>query len=399
MVEGNHMPGDMSWMKDRFDELNKNSLLWEPPTLQGANIPRCQMDGKPTIMLSANNYLNLTTHPKVVQAMLDATMKYGAGSGSVRAIAGTMDIHLEAERKVAEFKGVESALIYSAGYTANVGLIPTLVSGADDVIISDSLNHGSIIDGVRLTKAARGVYAHNDMGELEAVLKSHQDSVRKLIITDGVFSMDGDVAPLDEVHALAEEYDAMVYVDDCHGEGVLGETGAGIVDHFKLQGKVDFEIGSFSKALGVQGGIVAGTEMTRTHALNHSRSWLLSGSQPPGVAAAQKAAIEVLMSEPQHHAKLWENTHYFRKELQSLGFDTGVSTTPIIPVMCGESSVAKAMTTALGKEGVMAGSIVFPMVARDKARIRTQMSSGLTREDLDEVLRLFEKVGPTLDLI
>jgi glycine C-acetyltransferase len=357
------------------------------------------MDGKPTIMLSANNYLNLTTHPKVKQAMLDATNKYGAGSGSVRAIAGTMDIHLEAEEKVAEFKGVEASLIYSAGYTVNVGLIPTLVTGPQDVIISDSLNHGSIIDGVRLTKASRGVYAHNDMGELEAVLQAHDSAERKLIITDGVFSMDGDIAPLDEVTKLAEEYGAMVYVDDCHGEGVLGEKGAGIVAHFNLQGKVDFETGSFSKALGVQGGILAGTEMTRTHALNHSRSWLLSGSQPPGVAAAQKAAIEVLMDEPQHHARLWENTDYFRKELQSLGFDTGDSVTPIIPVMCGESSVAKEMTKALGKEGVMAGAIVFPMVARDKARIRTQMSAGLSREDLDEVLRLFEKVGPTLDLI
>ena len=396
---GERMPGDMTWMKTRFDELSEKSLLWEPPTLESPNQPRCQMNGKPTIMLSANNYLNLTTHPKVKQAMLDATMKYGAGSGSVRAIAGTMDIHLEAERKVAEFKGVEAALIYSAGYTVNVGLIPALVTGPQDVIISDSLNHGSIIDGVRLTKASRGVYAHNDMGELEAVLRAHESSERKLIITDGVFSMDGDIAPLDEVTQLAEEYGAMVYVDDCHGEGVLGDKGAGIVDHFNLQGKVDFETGSFSKALGVQGGILAGTEMTRTHALNHSRSWLLSGSQPPGVAAAQKAAIEVLMDEPEHHARLWDNTDYFRKELQSLGFDTGNSVTPIIPVMCGESSVAKAMTKALGDEGVMAGAIVFPMVARDKARIRTQMSAGLTREDLDEVLRLFEKVGPTLDLI
>ena len=396
---GETMPGDMSWMKERYEQLSSQSLLWEPPTLESSYEPRCTIEGKPTIMLSANNYLNLTTHPKVVEAMIEATRKYGSGSGSVRAIAGTMDIHLEAEKKVAEFKKVESALIYSAGYTANVGLIPTLVSGPQDVIISDELNHGSIIDGVRLTKASRGVYAHNDMGELEAVLQQHKDSERKLIITDGVFSMDGDMAPLDEIHKLADEYDAMIYVDDCHGEGVLGDGGAGIVDHFKLQGKVDFEVGSFSKALGVQGGILAGSEMTRNHALNHSRSWLLSGSQPPGVAAAQKAAVEVLMEEPEHHQKLWDNTNYFRKELQSLGFDTGVSETPIIPVMCGDSSIAKAMTRALGEEGVMAGAIVFPMVARDKARIRTQMSSGLTKDDLDEVLRLFEKVGAKLGLI
>ena len=237
------------------------------------------------------------------------------------------------------------------------------------------------------------------MGELEAVLSANSEAKRKLIITDGVFSMDGDIAPLDEIDKLAKEYGAMVYVDDCHGEGVLGDTGAGIVDHFGLQGSIDFETGSFSKALGVQGGILAGTEMTRNHALNHSRSWLLSGSQPPGVAAAQKAAVEVLMEEPEHHQKLWENTNYFRTELQSMGFDTGVSTTPIIPVMCGESSVAKEFTTQLSNEGVMAGAIVFPMVARDKARIRTQMSAGLSRTDLDEVLRIFERVGPKLGLI
>ena len=393
------MPGDMSWMEARYQELSEQSLLWEPPTLESPNQPRCNMDGKPTIMLSANNYLNLTTHPKVVNAMIEATKKYGAGSGSVRAIAGTMDIHLAAEQKVAEFKKVEAALIYSAGYTVNVGLIPTLVTGKDDVIISDELNHGSIIDGVRLTKANRAVYAHNDMGELEAVLSANSEAKRKLIITDGVFSMDGDIAPLDEIDKLAKEYGAMVYVDDCHGEGVLGDTGAGIVDHFGLQGSIDFETGSFSKALGVQGGILAGTEMTRNHALNHSRSWLLSGSQPPGVAAAQKAAVEVLMEEPEHHQKLWENTNYFRTELQSMGFDTGGSTTPIIPVMCGESSVAKEFTTQLSNEGVMAGAIVFPMVARDKARIRTQMSAGLSRSDLDEVLRIFERVGPKLGLI
>ncbi|MDA1168302.1 MAG: aminotransferase class I/II-fold pyridoxal phosphate-dependent enzyme, partial [archaeon] len=333
------------------------------------------------------------------QAMKDATEKYGAGSGSVRAIAGTMDLHLEAEKKVAEFKGVEASLIYSAGYTVNVGFIPTLVEGPKDVIISDELNHGSIIDGVRLTKASRAVYGHNDMSELEAVLKAHESSDRKLIITDGVFSMDGDIAPLDEVTKLAEEYDAMVYVDDCHGEGVLGEGGAGIVDHFGLQGKVDFETGSFSKALGVQGGILAGSELTRTHALNHSRSWLLSGSQPPGVAAAQKAAIEVLMTEPKHHQKLWENTEYFRKELQAMGFDTGVSTTPIIPVMCGESSTAKQLSQELARQGVMAGAIVFPMVARDKARVRTQMSAGLSKDDLNEVLSCFENAGPKIGLI
>ena len=393
------MPGDTSWMDERFRELSAQNLQWDPPTLESASTPRCRMDGEAMIMLSANNYLNLTTHPRVVAAMIDATKEFGAGSGSVRAIAGTMEMHLQAEQTVANFKGVEAALIYSAGYTANVGLIPTLVKGKEDVIISDELNHGSIIDGVRLTKAARAVYPHNDMAGLEQSLKEHSDADRKLIITDGVFSMDGDIAPLDEITALAQEHGAMVFVDDCHGEGVLGETGAGIVDHFKLQGQVDFEIGSFSKALGVQGGIVAGSNSMRTHAINHSRSWLLSGSQPPGVAAAQKAAVEVLMDEPEHHRRLWQNTEHFRKEMNSLGFDLGQSTTPIIPVMCGESATAKQLSAGLKENGVMAGAIVFPMVSRDKARVRNQLSAGLSIDDLDEVLRIYEKVGKEIGLI
>ena len=392
------MAADLSWMRERYEQLRSQGLDWNPPTLQSASEPRCIIDGQEMVMLSANNYLNLATHPKVVEASIEATRKYGAGSGSVRAIAGTLDLHLEAERVCAQFKQVEAVLIYSSGYTANVGLIPTLVRGSEDIIISDELNHGSIIDGVRLTKASRAVYQHNDMSALEQVLKEHSGSERKLIITDGVFSMDGDVALLDEITELADDHDAMVFVDDCHGEGVLGE-GRGIVAHFGLQGRVTFEIGSYSKALGVQGGIVAGSEDVRRHALNHSRSWLLSGSQPPGVAAAQKAAIEVLMSEPEHVQRLWENTGYFRGELDSLGFDTGVSETPIIPVMCGESRLAQDLSAELRKAGVMVGAIVFPMVARDKARIRTQMSAGLTREDLDDVLGKFESCGRELGLI
>tara|TARA_Y100001970_G_scaffold220325_1_gene270551 strand:- start:4044 stop:5222 length:1179 start_codon:yes stop_codon:yes gene_type:complete len=392
------MAADLSWMRQRYEELRSQGLDWNPPTLESASEPRCIVNGKEMIMLSANNYLNLTTHPKVVQAAIEATREYGAGSGSVRAIAGTLDIHLEAEKAAARFKGVESALIYSAGYTANVGLIPTLVRGKEDLIISDELNHGSIIDGVRLTKASRAVYQHNDVAALERVLQENEDSDRKLIITDGVFSMDGDIAPLDEITKIAEEYGAMVFVDDCHGEGVLGD-GKGIVAHFGLQGRVDFEIGSYSKAMGVQGGILAGSEVVRTHALNHSRSWLLSGSQPPGVAAAQKAAVEVLMEEPQHVRRLWENTNYFREQLNSMGFDTGNSETPIIPVMCGESRIAQELSNSLSENGVLVGAIVFPMVSRDKARVRTQMSSGLSREDIDTVLSAFEKSGRMLNLI
>ena len=392
------MAVDLSWMRERYEELRSQGLDWRPPTLEAASEPHCIIDGEEMVMLSANNYLNLTTHPRVVEAAIEATRRYGAGSGSVRAIAGTMDLHLDAERLCADFKEVEASLIYSAGYTANVGLIPTLVRGPDDVIISVELNHGSIIDGVRLTKASRAVYPHNDMDALERILKDYKDVDRKLIITDGVFSMDGDIAHLDKIADLAEDYGAMTFVDDCHGEGVLGD-GKGIVSHFGLQGRVTFEIGSFSKALGVQGGIVAGCEDVRTHAMNHSRSWLLSGSQPPGVAAAQKAAIEVLMSEPQHVAKLWENTSYFRGELDSMGFNTGVSETPIIPIMCGESKRAQDLASSMKDEGVMVGAIVFPMVSREKARVRTQMSAGLSREDLDMVLESFERCGRKLGLI
>ena len=385
-------------MSERLDELKSHDLEWNPPILESASGPHCKVGGKDMIMLSANNYLNLTTHPRVVEASLQATRKYGAGSGSVRAIAGTLDIHLQAEKKAAEFKEVEASLIYSAGYTANVGLIPTLVRGNQDVIISDELNHGSIIDGVRLTKASRAVYPHNDIGALERTLSQNKNAERILIITDGVFSMDGDIAPLDEIVDVAEDYGAMIMVDDCHGEGVLG-GGKGIVAHFGLQGQVDFELGSYSKAMGVQGGILAGSELVRSYALNHSRSWLLSGSQPPGVAAAQKAAVEVLMDEPEHVAKLWENTNYFRNELHSMGFDTGLSETPIIPVMCGDSKVAKELSSKLSKSGILVGAIVFPMVSRDKARVRTQMSSGLTRDDLDKVLSEFERCGKELGLI
>ncbi len=393
------MPGDQSWMKEKYSNLVEQGLDWKLKALETASEPRCIVDGKQNIMLCANNYLNLTTHQKVVNAMVEATKEFGAGSGSVRAIAGNMQLHEDLESTIAEFKGVEAALTYSAGYTANVGLIPTLVENSQDLIISDELNHGSIIDGVRLTKASRAVYPHNDTEALERILKENKDARRKLIITDGVFSMDGDIAPLDIIAEIAEKYDAMVMVDDCHGEGVLGDGGRGIVDHFKLQGKIDFEIGSFSKALGVQGGVLSGSESVKNHAINHSRSWLLSGSQPPGVAAAQKAAIEVLRDEPEHHAKLWNNTEYFRSEMQSLGFDTGVSETPIIPVMCGESLLAKKLSDELYKNGIFALPIVYPMVAKDKARIRCMISSGLTKSDLDTVITTFANVGKELGII
>ena len=355
-------------------------------------------NGDHVLNFCANNYLGLSNHPKLIDAAKSAMDNYGFGMASVRFICGTQDLHNTLEKEISNFFKTDDTILYTSCFDANGGLFETILN-ENDAVISDSLNHASIIDGIRLCKAKRLRYESSNMNDLEEKLKQSQNSKIRLIATDGVFSMDGNIARLDDITMLAEKYDAMVMVDDCHGEGVLGDGGRGIVDHFKLQGRVDFEVGSFSKALGVQGGILAGKEIVRKHALNHSRSWLLSGSQPPGVAAAQKAAVEVLMDEPEHHAKLWENTEYFRGEMQSLGFDTGVSTTPIIPVMCGESSVAKGLSNEMLKQGVMAGAIVFPMVARDKARVRTQMSAGLTREDLDEVLRIFEGAGKAVGLI
>ena len=388
------------FLRQEYEELVKNDFDWKLHILEGASAPHCNVDGKEVIMFCSNNYLNLSNHPRLIKGAIEATKKYGAGSGSVRAIAGTMDIHMEVEQKLANFKGTEASLIYQTGFAANAGLIPQLV-GKGDVIISDELNHGSIIDGVRLTKADRAVYKHCDMGELEKVLKDADAKKyrRILIITDGVFSMDGDIAPMDEIVKLGNEYGAMTYADDAHGEGVIGPDGRGIGAHFNIEGKIDVEMGTFSKAYGVVGGLVAGSRDLVNFAFNKSRTWLLSGSHPPAVAGAQLAAIEVLETEPEHVKNLWDNTNYFKKELKSMGFDTGESKTPITPVIVGESSVAKTLSNRLYDEGVFALPIVFPMVARDKARIRTMMNAGLTRKDLDFTLSVFEKLGKELKIL
>ncbi len=388
-----------AFLKEEYQELVKNNIDWKLRALQSGSLPHSMVDGKEVIMLCSNNYLNLSNHKKLVQASCDAAKKYGAGSGSVRAIAGSMKIHFDVEKRLAKFKHTQSSLIYQTGFAANAGLIPQLV-GANDIIISDELNHGSIIDGVRLTKADRAVYKHRDMGELEKVLQTSDKKYQRiLIISDGVFSMDGDIAPMDEIVKLAQEYGAMTYADDAHGEGVIGADGRGIGSHFHIEGKIDVEMGTFSKAFGVVGGLIAGSQDLVNFAYNKSRTWLLSGSHPPAVAAAQLAAIDVLETEPEHVKNLWDNTNYFKKELRSLGFDTGESTTPITPVIVGESSVAKTLSNRLYEEGVFALPIVFPMVARDKARIRNMMNAGLTRKDLDTVLRVYEKLGKELKLI
>ena len=389
-----------SFLKKEYDMLVEKSLNWRLRILEGPSSPHCNVDGKEVLMLCSNNYLNLSNHPKMKEAAKNIIDEYGVGSGSVRPIAGTMDIHMKVEEKLANFKRTEASLIYQTGFAANAGLIPQL-AGKGDLMISDELNHGSIIDGVRLTKTDRMIYDHNDMHSLERVLNESEkkDYNKILIMTDGVFSMDGDIAKMDQIVKLAKEFGAMTYVDDAHGEGVIGKDGRGIGSHYGIEGIIDVEMGTFSKAFGVVGGLIAGSRDLINYAYNKSRTWLLSGSHPPQVAAAQLAAIEVLETEPEHVRNLWENTNYFKKELMSLGFDTGDSETPITPVIVGESSIAQKLSDRLYEEGIFALPIVFPMVARDKARIRTMMNAGLTREDLDFALTVFEKLGKELKIL
>ncbi len=388
-----------AFLREEYQDLVSKSINWNLHRLDSGSLPHSIVDGKKVIMLCSNNYLNLSNHPKIIKAAMQAAKQYGAGSGSVRPIAGTMKLHFDVEEAVARFKHTEAALIYQTGFAANAGLIPQLV-GEDDVAISDELNHGSIIDGVRLTKADRAIFKHRDMSDLEKVLKEADKKYRRiLIISDGVFSMDGDIAPMDKIVKLANEYGAMTYVDDAHGEGVIGPDGRGIGAHYGIEGKIDVEMGTFSKAYGVVGGLIAGSRDLVNFAYNKSRTWLLSGSHPPAVAGAQLAAIQVLETEPQHVRNLWENTRYFKKEISSLGFNTGNSETPIIPVMIGDSAKAKDFSNGLFDEGIFALPIVFPMVARDRARIRIMMNAGLTRKDLDFALGKFETLGKKLAII
>ncbi|MEM3395887.1 MAG: glycine C-acetyltransferase [Thermoplasmata archaeon] len=390
----------VGFLKTEYEELVAKAFDWKIRVVQGPSTPRLTVDGKKVIMFCSNNYLNLSNHPKLIEAAKKALDTHGAGSGSVRAIAGTMDLHIELEKRIAKFKKREAALYYQTGFAANAGLIPQLV-GEGDAILTDELNHGSIIDGVRLTKAKRYIYPHNDMAGLENSLKQadKEGARRILIVTDAVFSMDGDIAKAKEICKLAEEYGAMTYFDDAHGEGVLGEGGRGIGSHFGIEDKIHVEMGTFSKALGVVGGMIAGTQDLINFAYNKSRTWLLSGSAPPATVASCIAAIDVLETEPQHVQKLWENTKYVRKELQSMGYDTGNSETPIIPVILGRSDLAKQFSEMLFEEGVFALPIVFPMVARDKARIRNIMNAGHTKEDLNEVLAAYEKIGKKLKAV
>ncbi len=386
------------FFKKEVDSLKEKGLDWKIRVLQGKSIPHSKVDGKNTLILCSNNYLNLSSHPKLVEAGINALKSHGAGSGSVRAIAGTMDLHKKLEEKISEFKETEDSLYFQTGYAANAGLIPSLMAKGD-LIISDELNHGSIIDGVRLSKADKAVFPHKNMDELKKILEESEKKFNKiLVISDGVFSMDGDIAPLKEISDLCIKHGAMSYVDDAHGDGVLGK-GIGIVHHFDLKGKIDIEMGTFSKAFGVVGGYVCGSTSMKEFALNKSRTWLLSGSAPPATIASCIASLEVVKSEPKHVENLWKNTAYWKKGLKERGFDIGLSETPITPVMLGESPLAQKFSLRLLEEGIFALPIVFPMVAQDKARIRTMMNSGLTKEDLDFALETFEKIGKELKVI
>ena len=387
-------------LKAELEEMQGKNLLWNPRTLEGPSGARTMIEGREMVVLCSNNYLGLSNSRILKKAAIDAIKKYGAGSGSVRPIAGTMDLHIKLEETIAKFKGTEDAIYYNSGFTANSGAIPALVREGD-IIISDELNHGSIIDGVRLTKGERTIYKHKDMGELEARLKeaNAKNPKRVLVITDGVFSMDGDIAPLDRIVELAEQYGACTYVDDAHGDGVLGENGRGITNHFKLEGRVDMDMGTFSKGFGTMGGYIAGTSTLKKYLLNKSRTWLLTGSHPPATVAASIASLELLDRSDKLVKKLWRNTKSFKKMLKELGFDTGVSETPIIPIMTYDEEKAAQMSRRLFEEGVYALPIVFPMVAKGKARIRTMMSADHSREDLDFAIEKIEKIGKELSLV
>lgn len=397
------MRNPIGFLREEYEELVEKALDWRLKTLQGPSKPISMVDGREVLILCSNNYLGLTTHPKLKEAALDAIKTHGVGSGAVRPISGTMGLHMELERRLARFKGAEASLTYPTGFMANTGLIPQLVEQGD-LVVSDQLNHGSIIDGVRLTRADRAIYKHKNMEDLEGVLKEaeeHDPEYRRiLVITDGVFSMDGDIAPLDEIAKLAEEHGAMVYVDDAHGEGVLGEGGRGIISHFNLDhDRVHVEMGTFSKAYGSVGGHISGSLDLIRFAWNRSRTWLLSSSLPPSVAASCIAAIDVLETEPWHVENLWRNTNYFKKAVQDLGFDTGNSETPIIPIIIGESVKAKMLSDRLYERGIFVVPIVYPMVAQDLARIRVQMHAQLTTEDLNKVIETIEEIGRKIEIL
>lgn len=383
----------------QLEELKQRGTYFRLRVLDDQQEAVCTYDGKRVINLASNNYLGLATHPKLREAAIAAIRKYGVGSGAVRTIAGTMRIHMELEEKIARFKNVEACVVFQSGFTANAGTVSAIL-GKEDFIISDELNHASIIDGARLSRAKIKVFRHKDMAHAEELLQEVQhESGRKLLITDGVFSMDGDIARLPDIVTLAGQYGAMTYVDDAHSSGVLGKNGRGSVNHFGLDGQVDVQVGTLSKAMGVLGGYVASTRTLIEMLWHRGRPFLFSTSHPPGVAAACIAAIDVMLDEPELIDRLWDNSRYFKAGLTELGFNTGRSETPITPVIVGEGSLAMTLSDRLFQAGVFAQGIAFPTVAKDKARVRTIVSATHTRQDLDEALAAFAQVGRELGII
>ncbi|MCL6450840.1 MAG: glycine C-acetyltransferase [Acetobacteraceae bacterium] len=389
----------LEFVQEELGKLREAGLYRALRVLEGEQGPRARIDGRTVINLSSNNYLGLTTHPRLRRAAVRAVEQYGVGSGAVRTIIGTMTLHQELEERLAAFKKTEACIVFQSGCAANQGVIQSLLT-PQDLVFSDELNHASIIDGCRLSRAEIKVYPHRDTAALRRLLEETRErQARKLIVSDGVFSMDGDIAPLPELVALGEEFGAIVMVDDAHASGVLGANGRGSVDHFGLHGRVHIQVGTLSKAIGALGGYVAGSRALRDFLIHRARPFLFSTSHPPSVAATCLAALDVLEQEPELIQRLWDNTRYFKQGLSDLGFNTGQSQTPITPVIVGEGALAMKLSDRLFQEGVFAQGIAYPTVARDKARVRTIVTAAHTRDDLDQALEAFRKVGRELGLV
>jgi len=395
----------LAYLSSEIEQLRAKNLYRPLRIMSGPQAVHTTVGGRPVISLSSNNYLGLTTHPRLVEAALAAVRELGVGTGAVRTIAGATELIEELERRLATFKHVEAVLTLQSGLTSNSGTIPA-ITGEGDLIVSDELNHASIIDGVRLSRAERTVFPHRDVDGLEKVLrearaKGGANGPYKtiLVITDGVFSMDGDIAPLPGICDAADRYEAAVMVDDAHASGVLGRNGRGTIDHFDMHGRVDVQVGTLSKAVGVMGGYIAGRQHLKDFLTQRCRPLLFSTSQPPAVAAACIAAIDVLEGEPERIERLWDNTRFFKSALKDLGFDTGISETPITPVMAGDEAKAQQLAARLFEEGVFATSVVYPTVPLGKARVRTIVTSEHSRDDLQTCIDAFEKVGRELRLI
>jgi glycine C-acetyltransferase len=389
----------LAYLKDELHRLDEEGLSLHPRVLEGEQKARARFDGREVINLASNNYLGLAAHPRMKRAASEAAAELGAGTGAVRTIAGTMELHRELERRFAAFKGAEDALMFQSGFTSNAGTVAAIL-GREDVIVSDELNHASIIDGARLSRAEIKVFPHADpeaAGRLLAETKA--EGRRQLLITDGVFSMDGDIARLPDLVEVAERYGAIMMVDDAHASGILGRGGRGTVDHFDLHGRVDIQVGTLSKAIGAIGGFIAGPSHLIRWLVNRGRPFLFSTSPPPAVVAACLTALDILDDEPERIDRLWERTRSFKEGLAHLGFNTGISETPITPVIVGDEAKAQELSARLWEEGVFTPAIVFPTVGRGKARVRTIVTADHTAADLAQALEAFERVGKALGLI